>query len=100
MIVLYLLYPLISLVFGNRFPQMVTHIMPCPIVSLSITLYATYKRKNMLLLVLLTVWGLTGVKSIILSAYEDIILLICGFYGISLFVNEIKKDKGTQTTYS
>lgn len=47
---LYLLYPLISVVLGNSFPQMVTHIMPCPIVSLSITVYAGYKRKNKLLI--------------------------------------------------
>lgn len=94
LLVLYLLYPLISLVLGNRFPQMVTYIMPCPIVSLSINVYAAYKRKNILLLILLTVWGLTGIKSIIFSAYEDIILLICGFYGIALLVNEIKRDKG------
>lgn len=94
LIALYLLYPFISVVLGNSFPQMVTYIMPCPIVSLSITVYASYKRKNILLLILLTVWGLTGIKSIIFSAYEDIILLICGFYGIALLVNEIKRDKG------
>lgn len=93
--VLYLLYPVISLALGNRFPQMVTYIMPCPIVSLSITVYAGYKRKNKLLLILLTVWGLTGIKSVIFSAYEDIILLICGFYGIALLVNEVRKGKKT-----
>ena len=90
---LYLLYPLISVVLGNNFPQMVTHIMPCPIVSLSITVYAGYKRKNKLLIILLAVWGLTGIESIIFNVYEDIILLICGFYGIALFVSEIKRSK-------
>lgn len=93
LLLLYLLYPLISIVLGNNFPQMVTYIMPCPIVSLSIAVYAGYKRKNKLLLILLTVWGLTGIKSIIFSAYEDIILLICGFYGITLLVGEIKQSK-------
>ena len=88
LIVLYLLYPFISIVLGNSFPQMVTYIMPCPIVSLSITVYAGYRRKNKLLLILLTVWGLTGIKSIIFSAYEDMILLICGFYCIALLVGE------------
>ena len=88
-----LFYPFTSAVLGNSFPQMVTYIMPCPIVSLSITVYAGYKRKNKFLLILLTVWGLTGIKSIIFSAYEDIILLICGFYGIALLVNEIKQSK-------
>ena len=46
LIVLYLFYPFTSAVLGNSFPQMVTYIMPCPIVSLSITVYAGYKRKN------------------------------------------------------
>lgn len=58
--------------------------------SLSIVIYAGYQKKNKLLLLLLTIWGLTGIKSIIFNAYEDIILLICGFYGILLLANEIK----------
>lgn len=91
LLLLYLFYPLISMLLGNHFPQMVTHIMPCPVVSLSIAIYAGYKRKNKLLLALLTVWGLTGIKSIIFSAYEDIVLLICGIYGLVLLANEIKR---------
>ena len=67
--------------------------MPCPVISLSIAVYAGYKRKNKLLLILLTIWGLTGIKSIIFHAYEDMILLLCGFYGIMLSVNEIKRSK-------
>lgn len=87
---LYLLYPFISVLLGNTFPQMVTYIMPCPIVSLSITVYAGYRNKNKLLLALLAVWGLTGIKSVFFNAYEDLILLACGLYGTILFVNEIK----------
>ena len=90
LLVLYLLYPLVSFLLGNRFPQMVTHIMPCPVVSLGITIYAGYKKKNKLLLALLAIWGLTGIKSVIFSAYEDIILLVCGIYAVTLFVHEIK----------
>ena len=93
LLLLYLLYPLISVLLGNSFPQMVTHIMPCPVVSLSIVVYAGYKKKNMLLLILLTIWGLTGIKSMIFSAYEDVILLVCGFYGIALIVSERKKRR-------
>lgn len=48
---------------------------------LSIAVYAGYNRKNKLLLVLLTLWGLTGIKAIIFQAYEDVILLACGLYG-------------------
>lgn len=88
LILLYVLYPIISWALGNKFPRMVTHIMPCPIVSLSLAIYASYPRKNKVLLVLLTIWGLTGIKSVIFSAYEDIILLACGIYGVYLMVKE------------
>lgn len=57
LIVLYLLYPFVSILLGNSFPQMVTYIMPCPVVSISIVIYACYQRKNRLLSALLTVWG-------------------------------------------
>lgn len=90
LLILYLLYPVVSILLGNSFPQMVTHIMPCPVISLSIAVYAGYKRKNKLLLILLTIWGLTGIKSVIFNAYEDVILLICGLYGIMLFVEEAR----------
>lgn len=90
LLILYLLYPVVSILLGNSFPQMVTHIMPCPVISLSIAVYAGYKRKNKLLLILLTIWGLTGIKSVIFNAYEDVILLICGLYGIMLLVEEAR----------
>ncbi len=88
----YLLYPFISMILGGSFPQMVTYIMPCPVIGLSIAVYAGYERKNKILLALMTIWGLTGIKSIFFNAYEDIILLICGVYGIVMFINEIKRS--------
>ena len=93
LLALYLLYPFVSVLLGNSFPQMVTYIMPCPVVSLSITVYAGYKNRNKLLLALLTLWGLTGIKSVFFNAYEDLILLICGLYGAILLFNEIKEAK-------
>lgn len=92
-LLLYLFYPIISILLGNSFPQMVTYIMPCPVISLSIAVYAGYKRKNKVLLALLTIWGLTGIKSIIFNAYEDIILLIAGLYGTVLLIREIRQSK-------
>lgn len=77
---LFALYPAISYFLDNRFPSMVTYIMPCPIISVSIAVYSGYCKKNRLLLLLLTIWGLTGIKSLIFSAYEDIILLVAGIY--------------------
>jgi len=83
---LYLVYPLASLACGHSFPQIVTHILPCPVVTISIALYAGYKKRNPFLLALLVIWGLTGVKAIIFSAYEDLILFAAGIYGIVLLV--------------
>lgn len=97
LLVLYGFYPLISFALGNQFPQMVTHIMPCPVVSFSIAVYAGYKRKNKLLLLGLAVWGLTGIKSVLFAAYEDIILLICGIYEVYLLVKEIRLSKSMKT---
>lgn len=93
LLLLYCLYPLISFMMGNQFPQMVTHIMPCPIVSLSIAVYSGYKRKNKLLILLLAIWGLTGIKAVIFAAYEDIILLTCGIYGIYLLSKEMRSAR-------
>jgi len=90
LLILYLLYPLISFILGNRFPKMVTYIMPCPIISVSIVIYSAYKIKNKLLLVCMTLWGLTGVKAFVANAYEDIILLICGIYCIYVLINQIR----------
>lgn len=86
-------YPFLSLFLGHSFPQMVVWIMPCPFISFSILVYSLYGRKNVLILILLTIWGLTGVKSFFFNAYEDIILLICGLYGIWLIIKELKTKK-------
>lgn len=94
LLILFVLYPVISYLLGNTFPEMVTYIMPCPIVSVSIAVYSSYHRKNRLLLLLLTIWGLTGIKSLIFNAYEDIILLAAGIYGACLMVKEFKVRVG------
>lgn len=93
LLLLYLSYPVISILLGHAFPQMVTHIMPCPVVSLSIAVYGGYKRKSKALLALLTIWGLTGIKAILFHAYEDIILLLAGLYCLTLLIREIKRSK-------
>ena len=91
LLTLYLLYPFVSLLLGNTFPRMVTHIMPCPIASLSIAVYGSCGKKNKWLLGLLTIWGLTGIKSLFFHAYEDLILLACGLYGLTLLARERKQ---------
>ena len=97
LLALYVLYPLISALLGNRFPTLVTHIMPCPVAYLGLVVYAGCRRKNVVLLGLLTLWGLTGVKSVIFQAYEDVILLLGGFYGLALLRRELVAGKHTGT---
>lgn len=96
---LYLLYPAVSFWLGQRFPQMTTHIMPCPINSLGIVVCTGYRKKNKLLLALLSLWGLTGIKSVFFHVYEDLILFACGLYGIAVLAQECglsgKKKNGS-----
>lgn len=87
---LIMLYPFISMILANSFPEMVTYIMPCPVISLSIVIYSCYEHKNNMLLALMTIWGLTGIKAFIVSAYEDVILLICGIYCLGILVKRLK----------
>ncbi|MDY2629646.1 MAG: DUF6064 family protein [Lachnospiraceae bacterium] len=39
------------------------------------------------------IWGLTGIKSVIFAAYEDIILFICGIYEVYLLTKEMRLSK-------
>ena len=90
LLVMYILYPLISFILGNKFPKTVTYIMPCPIISASIAIYSGYNVKNKLLLMCMALWGLTGIKAFFANAYEDIILLICGIYCIYILIKQRK----------
>jgi hypothetical protein len=94
LLIIYILYPAVSFMLGNRFPKITTWIMPCPVMSLSIILYSGYKNKNRLLLAVMTLWGLTGVKAFIANAYEDLILLVCGIYCIYVFIKQKPSPKG------
>ena len=93
LLVLYIIYPAISLLLGNKYPKMVTYIMPCPLISLSIIIYVGYENKNKLLLIIMALWVLTGIKAFFANAYEDIILLICGIYFIIILIKEYKNKK-------
>jgi len=86
LILLFLLYPFLSHLLGNRFPGTVTYIMPCPLITLSIALYSMYKTRNRALLLCLALWGLTGIKSLFFNAYEDLILLAAGLYCIYILL--------------
>jgi hypothetical protein len=88
--VLVLAYPFVSSLLGHSFPQIVVYIMPCPVICFSIIIYCGYEHKNMILLVLMAVWGLTGIKSFFFNALEDVILLVCGIYCAGIIIQQIK----------
>lgn len=70
---------------------MVTHIMPCPVAGSGIVLYSGYSRKNKLLPALLALWGLTGIKALLFHVHEDLILLLCGLYGVCQLAREVRE---------
>ncbi len=83
-------YPFISLLSGHSFPQLVVYIMPCLVISLSIEIYNCYGHKDKILLALMTIWGLYWDKGIFVTAYEDIILLVCGIYCLWVLIQHMK----------
>ena len=93
LLVLIIAYPLVSLIIGHTYPQLVVYIMPCPVISISIVIYSCYEHKNKTLLLLMTIWGLTGIKAFLFNALEDTILLICGIYCLCILIKEIRSGK-------
>jgi hypothetical protein len=85
------IYPLVSIVQGKTFPEMLLYIMPCPVVCIGIIIWLGYKQRNLFSLALITIWGLTGIKAFFFDAYEDIILFIIGIYALMLLISGIKK---------
>ncbi len=84
LLILVLFYPLISFLLGHHYPRQVLYILPCPVISLSILIYSRYSKQSVTILILMTIWALTGFKAVIFNVMEDLILFITGFYGIFL----------------
>lgn len=84
--IIVLMYPLISYMLGNVYPTTVLLVMPCPMISICILVYSCYTKRNPFLMVLLILWGMTGIKSLFFNVYEDLILFTCGFYCIYLML--------------
>ncbi|MGN0353204.1 MAG: DUF6064 family protein [Roseburia sp.] len=93
LVALVVIYPLVSIVQGKTFPAMLLYIMPCPVVCIGIIIWQSYKSRNLVSLSLLTIWGLTGLKSFFFNAYEDLILLGMGLLALGILVKEILKRR-------
>lgn len=91
LVALVVIYPLVSIVQGKNFPAMLLYIMPCPVVCIGIIIWLSYKKRNLVSLSLLTIWGLTGIKAFFFNAYEDLILFGMGLLALGILVKEIVK---------
>lgn len=90
---LWLLYPIVSIVFGKVYPSISTSIMPCPMTVFSIALLCSCPKKtNPFLVALLILWALTGLPKIfIFNVPEDFILFASGVYAVITFGTRIKR---------
>ncbi|KEJ01280.1 hypothetical protein N494_09965 [Clostridium botulinum A2B7 92] len=93
--ILFLSYPLISLIFGHAYPAITTWLMPCPLVVYSITLLISFStRVDYKILILLIFWALTGLPKIFMFGVpEDFILLISGILSSFIWILIVKKKE-------
>ncbi len=92
LLLMFIIYPMASFLLGHTFPRIVTYIIPCPFISLSIAVYSCYEQKSKLILLLLTIWGVTGLKAFFVNAFEDIILLICGLFCLWILIRTMRRQ--------
>jgi len=92
---LFLAYPLVSLLLGREFLELVNWLMPCPLTVFTITLLISFMSKaNYPVYALLIIWALTGApKSILFDVPEDIILGLSGLYAIVVLVVHKKHSR-------
>lgn len=73
-----LLYPLLSLVLGRRWPEITTPLMPCSVTVFMIGLILAFREKvNLVIVLLICHWMLLGItKATTFSLPEDYLLVI------------------------
>jgi hypothetical protein len=97
MCALVLAYPLASRLLGHTYPGQVLYILPCPLVSLGIVIYARYRERLLVLELLMILWAVTGLpKAFIFDVHEDLILFAAGLYGMYIaFTGRKRKSDPT-----
>jgi len=92
-IIIFLLYPAISILIGHRYPEITTLIMPCPLTVFAIIMLSmSIPKINRYIYILLLIWAITGLPKIFMfNVPEDILLFISGLVGIFLLVINWKK---------
>ena len=88
-LVLTLLYPLVSLLLGHRYPRLTTPIMPCPLTVWALALLtAAFPQVDKRLYMLLLVWAALGLPKMfgLFDVREDTILFAAGVYGAAVWI--------------
>jgi len=99
---LFLSYPLVSILLGKSFPSISTWLMPCPLTVFALTLICSFsKQVNRFLLLLLVIWALTGLPKIfIFNVPEDVILFLSGVFTLIVFVPQMTRKKSNSVNKS
>jgi hypothetical protein len=84
------MYPVFSLLRGLRYPEIISPVMPCSVVTFTLGLLLLYSRKvNIFLVLLLCHWSLIGLaKTYYFQIPEDFILTGVSIPALYLFFNE------------
>ncbi len=99
---LFLSYPLVSILLGKSFPSISTWLMPCPLTVFALTLMCSFaKQVNRFLLLLLVIWALTGLPKIfIFNVPEDVILFLSGVFTLIVFLPHMTRKKSNSVNKS
>ncbi len=98
--VLFLLYPIVGLLLGRRFPEISMWLMPCPLTVFTITLLTSFlSAKEKWIYILPLLWALPGLpKSFLFNIQEDLILGIAGVAGVVVLVLEHRNSNRNKST--
>jgi hypothetical protein len=92
-IVYALVYPLIGLPLGHRYPQMaLSTIFPCPLIVFTFGLLLINRRKTPIyLLIIPFIWAVSGALWVSLGMLEDIGLVLTGILGTWLILRRDRR---------
>jgi hypothetical protein len=91
-----LIYPLVSLLLGHKYPRLSTPYLPCPLTVFALTLLsASLPRVDIKVYILLLIWSMMALPKIfgLFDVREDTLLFVAGVYGLVRLVNSWRNTK-------
>jgi hypothetical protein len=93
---LVLIYPLVSLMLGHRYPRLSTPYLPCPLTVFALTLLsASLPRVDIKVYILLLIWSMMALPKLfgLFDVREDTILFVAGVYGLVRLISSLRNTK-------